>query len=233
LAVIAAVILSVPASAPADAQAPVQASVQASNLTSSSSSDPSSSPSSNLFSSQDEPTHKAPAADAADIDYKWEAFVGFAYSSLNNVTRSRYGLSGIKAGATRDFGKHFGLTAEGSYYKYVLFGSSGNPNPGDPSLYSALAGPTLHADIYGRFSGFIHGLIGVEHSGGESQIPATSFAGGFGGGMEYKLRPRLSLRATGDDIGASFSPINNSPALGYSAHRTWNPQASISVVYHF
>jgi hypothetical protein len=91
----------------------------------------------------------------------------------------------------------------------------------------------IHADIYGKFSGFIHGLIGVEHSGGESQIPSTSFAGGFGGGMEYKVNPRLSVRVTGDDIGASFSPINNTPALGYSAHRSFNPQASISAVYHF
>ena len=51
--------------------------------------------------------------------------------------------------------------------------------------------------------------------------------------MEYKLNPRLSLRATGDDIAGSFSPINNTPALGYSAHLSWNPQASLSVVYHF
>jgi hypothetical protein len=176
---------------------------------------------------------KKPAPDSAEADYKWEAFAGFAYTSLNQDTRSRYGLIGIKAGATRDFGRYFGLTAEGSYYKFALFGSSSNPNPGDPRLTSWLAGPTLHADVYGKFSGFIHGLMGVEHSGGESQIPATSFAGGFGGGMEYKLSPRLSLRATGDDIAGSFSPDNNSKALGYSAHLSWNPQASFSVVYHF
>ena len=183
-------------------------------------------------SGQVESTIKKAAADT-DVDYKWEANVGFAYTSLNNVTRSRYGIVGIKAGVTRDFGRYYGLTAEGSYYKYALFASAGNPNPGDPSLYSALAGPVIHADIYGKFSGFLHGLIGVEHSGGESQIPSTSFAGGFGGGMEYKVSPRLSLRATGDDIGASFSPINNTPALGYSAHRSFNPQASFSAVYHF
>jgi hypothetical protein len=183
-------------------------------------------------SAQVESTVKKAVADT-DVDYKWEANVGFAYTSLNNVTRSRYGIVGVKIGATRDFGRYYGLTAEGSYYKYALFSSAGNPNPGDPSLYSALAGPVIHADIYGKFSGFIHGLIGVEHSGGESQIPSTSFAGGFGGGMEYKVSPRLSLRATGDDIGASFSPINNTKALGYSAHRSFNPQASISAVYHF
>jgi hypothetical protein len=183
-------------------------------------------------SAQVKSTIKKAAADT-DVDYKWEAYVGFAYTSLNNVTRSRYGIVGVKIGATRDFGRYYGLTAEGSYYKYALFASSANPNPGDPSLYSALAGPVIHADIYGKFSGFIHGLIGVEHSGGESQIPSTSFAGGFGGGMEYKVNPRLSVRVTGDDIGASFSPINNTPALGYSAHRSFNPQASISAVYHF
>jgi hypothetical protein len=183
-------------------------------------------------SGQVEATIKKAAADT-DVDYKWEANVGFAYTSLNNVTRSRYGIVGIKAGVTRDFGRYYGLTAEGSYYRYALFSSAGNPNPGDPSLYSALAGPVIHADIYGKFSGFLHGLIGVEHSGGESQIPSTSFAGGFGGGMEYKVSPRLSLRATGDDIGASFSPVNNTPALGYSAHRSFNPQASFSAVYHF
>jgi hypothetical protein len=184
-------------------------------------------------SGQVDPANKKPSADAADVDYKWEASAGFAYTSLNNVTRSRYGLVGIKAGVTRDFGRYYGLTAEGSYYKYALFASPNNGNPGDPSLYTALAGPVIHAELYEKFSAFLHGLIGVEHSGGESQIPATSFAGGFGGGMEYKVNPRLSVRATGDDIGASFSPINNTPALGYSAHRSWNPQASLSVVYHF
>ena len=176
---------------------------------------------------------RGPTSENVDTDLKWEAYAGFAYTSLNQDTRSRYGLVGIKAGVTRDFGRYFGLTAEGSYYKFALFGSSSNPNPGDPRLTSWLAGPTLHADVYGKFSGFIHGLLGVEHSGGENQIPATSFAGGFGGGMEYKLSTRLSLRATGDDIAGSFSPINNTPALGYSAHLSWNPQASLSAVYHF
>jgi len=184
-------------------------------------------------SAQVDSDRKKPSADSADVDYKWEAFVGFAYTSLNQVNQSRYGLVGLKAGVTRDFGRYFGLTAEGSYYKFPISSNPSNPNPGDPRLYSGLAGPAVHADITGKFSGFLHGLIGIEHSGGESQIPATSFAGGFGGGMEYKVNNRFSLRATGDDIGASFSPINNSKELGYSAHRTWNPQASFSVVYHF
>jgi len=184
-------------------------------------------------SAQGGPLAPKVTADNFDTNLKWEASAGFAYTSLNHVNGSRYGLVGIKAGVTRDFGRYFGLTAEGTYYKYALFQSPTNPNPGDPSLYSALAGPVLHADVYGKFSGFVHGLIGIEHAGGEHQIPDLSFAGGFGGGMEYKINRRLSMRATGDDIAASFSPINNTPALAYSAHLSWNPQASLSVVYHF
>jgi len=179
-------------------------------------------------SGQIEPDHKK-AAETPDADYKWEAYGGFAYSSSNQVNGSYSGLMGGKGGATRDFGRYFGLTAEGSYYAFPY--RSGNP--GKPNLISALAGPVFKADIYGKYSGFLHALIGVEHSGGESQIPNLSFAGGFGGGMEYKLSPRLSLRATGDFIGASFSDIHNSPALEYSPHRTWNPQASFMAVYHF
>jgi hypothetical protein len=185
---------------------------------------------------QVEAAHKKAAADTADVDYKWEAYGGFAYTSLDQVNLSRYGLMGFKAGATRDFGRHFGLTAEGSYYKYPF----GSGNPGHPSVTSALAGPVLKADIIGKYSAFIHGLIGVEHSGGENQTPNISFAGGFGGGVEYKLSPRLSLRAYGDDIAASFTLINNiviingnSVNQGYSPHRTWNPQAGFLAVYHF
>jgi hypothetical protein len=180
-------------------------------------------------SAQVEPDHKKAAADSADVDYKWEAYGGFAYTSSNQINESRSGLMGFKAGGTRDFGRWFGLTAEGSWYKYPY--TSGNP--GSPVVVSGLAGPVLRADVIGKYSAFIHALIGVEHSGGESQTPNISFAGGFGGGVEYKLTPRISLRAEGDDIGASFSLINNSKQLGYSPHRSWNPQASLSAVYHF
>jgi len=79
------------------------------------------------------------------------------------------------------------------------------------------SGPWCNAELYGKVSGFAHGLLGGEHSGGESQTPDISFAGGAGGGLEYKLGPRLSLRASGDEIASSFSLIGNSKALGYFA----------------
>ncbi len=60
-----------------------------------------------------------------------------AYTSLNQVNLSRYGLIGGKASLTRDWGKYFGLMGTVDYYRPPI--SSRKPdNPGDPSVYSFL-----------------------------------------------------------------------------------------------
>jgi hypothetical protein len=164
--------------------------------------------------------------------YKWEAFALAGYTSLNQVNLSRYGLIGGRFGATRDFGKHFGLTAIGSYYKPPTGNGSGG-NPGDPSVYSALAGPEFRANLYGNFDGFLHGLLGIEHTGGEHMTPNISFAGGFGGGLVYNMSQHWALRASGDRVGAAFSLSNNSAQLGYSPHTHWNARGEFGVVYRF
>lgn len=167
--------------------------------------------------------------DQTERTYKYEVYAGYAYTSLNQVNQSRYGLQGFNASVTRDFGRYFGIVAEGDYYKYAL--QSGNP--GSPVVESVLFGPVLHANLYGKFGGLFHGLLGGEHTGGESQTPNISFAGGVGGGLEYSLSPRLSLRATGDYIGASFSLVNNTAELANSPHKTWNSRAGFGAVYRF
>jgi len=161
--------------------------------------------------------------------FHYEAYAGYAYTSLNQVNQSRYGLQGVNVSLTRDWGKYFGVTAEGDYYRIGL--ESGNP--GKPSVDSVFFGPVIHANIYGHVGGFVHALIGGEHTGGESETPNISFAGGPGGGLEYTMRPRISIRASGDFIGGSFSLANNTQELANSPHRTWNSRASIGVVYRF
>ena len=173
-------------------------------------------------------------AGQAVASYRYEAYAGFGYSSLNQVNQSRYGLMGVDLSVTRDLGKYFGMSIMGNYYKPPLGGSNGtNGNPGDPSIYEVLIGPEVHAQIYGNVSGFFHGGMGVEHTGGEQETPNLSFAGGFGGGMSYNLSPRWSVRASGDRIGAAFSLRNNTAQLSNSPHRTWNSSATIGIVYHF
>jgi hypothetical protein len=179
--------------------------------------------------SQVAPVRGPRSASQGESSYKYEIFAGYGYTSLNQVNGSRSGLQGGNVSVTRDWGKHFGITADGAYYKYPLV----TGNPGEPSVDAVLFGPVVHAELFRNISGFAHGLLGGEHSGGESQTPNISFAGGFGGGLDYRLGPHLSLRASGDDIASSFSLIDNSKALGYSPHRHWNSRAAFGVVYRF
>ncbi len=177
---------------------------------------------------------EAPAGQAQP-SFKYEAYAGFGYTSLNQVNQSRYGLLGVDLSVTRDWGKYFGMSVMGNYYKPSAGSGNGTAtgNPGDPSIYELLIGPEVHGNIYGNFSGFFHGGMGVEHTGGEEMSPNLSFAGGFGGGMSYNISPRFAIRASGDRIGASFSLRDNTPELAYSPHRTWNASGTVGVVFRF
>jgi hypothetical protein len=183
--------------------------------------------------SQVSPTGGSNAPDQAEKTFKYQVYAGYAYTSLNQVNESRYGLQGVNLSVTRDFGRYFGVTAEGDYLRFPLKSPVVINSTAKPSVDSVFFGPEIHAAIYGHFSGFAHALLGGEHTGGESQTPNISFAGGAGGGVDYNLTPRFSIRASGDYIGASFSLTGNSAQLGYSPHRTWDSRASIGVVYRF
>jgi hypothetical protein len=161
--------------------------------------------------------------------YKYEAYVGFAYSPINQVNQSRYGLYGGKAAFTREFGKYFGLTANGDYYKYAT--SSGNP--GDPSVVSITAGPEFRATLMGNVDGFFHILLGGEHTGGEGMTPDVSFSSGLGGGLVYNTSRRWGIRLEGDRQSDSFTFSDNTAQLGNSPHTHWNGRASIGVVGRF
>ncbi len=164
--------------------------------------------------------------------YKYEAYAGLAYTSLNQVNLSRYGLLGGKASLTRDFGKYFGLMGTGDYYRVAI--SNRTPgNPGDPSVYTFMIGPELHATLYEKLTGEVFAELGGEHTGGEGITPVISFAGGFGGGIKYWLTDRFAVRIDGDRVAGSFSLNNNTPQLANSTHRTWNARATIGVVYRF
>ena len=160
-------------------------------------------------------------------EYKYHAFVGFGYTSLNQVSQSNSGLTGVDLSITRDLGKYFGITAEGGHYEWTI--TSSNPESASVSLY--LAGPELHAPLYERVGLFVHGLIGAAHTSGVAIQPDQSFAGGIGMGLDYKLGPRLGVRVFGDDIGSSFTLTPYQP--GDSPHRRFNAHAAIGVTYAF
>jgi hypothetical protein len=186
-----------------------------------------------VATSQVAPARGSRSVDSGTPTYKYSVYGGLGYSGLNQVNLSRSGLFGAEAYVTRNFGRYFSVVAEGDYYKYPYTHPIIQNSTLKPSVESVFFGPELHATLIGKYGGFIHGLLGGEHTAGTSQTPNISFAGGFGGGMEYTLTQRLSVRASGDYIGASFSVTGNSAALGYSPHKTWNDRASIGVMYKF
>jgi hypothetical protein len=174
--------------------------------------------------------HK-PAAEAGEPFYKYQAYAGYAYTSLNQVNQSRYGLQGVSLSLMRNWGKYFGLAAEGEDYTIALQKPIVLGTTVVPTVQSVFFAPEFHAEIYGHFSGFVRGLLGGEHTGGFNQSPNISLAGGGGGGIEYRLTPRFAVRASGDDIAASFTVIN--PAPGDSPHKTRGSRAGIGIVYKF
>lgn len=188
----------------------------------------------------DDTTDTTPAAQA-EPSYKYEVFAGWGYTSLNQVNQSRYGLQGVDITVTRDWGKYFGITADGAFYSTPLE-STDNPNPCcNASVDSVLLGPVFHGHLFGRTSGFFRVLLGAEHTGGQfngvDATPNLSFAGGVGGGMDYRLSRRFSLRASGDDIASSFSANASSTTCSASsdcsAHMRRNSRAAVGLVYRF
>jgi len=165
----------------------------------------------------------------SDHPYKYLVYAGAAYTSLNQVNQSRYGLIGADLEVSREFGRFFPITADGSFYSQ----SVGTGNPGKPTVDAVLFGPELHGTIFERWTIFARALLGGEHTGGEGQTPNISFAGGGGGGVEYQVKPRWVIRLSGDDIAASFSVNNNTTALSYSPHTTRSSRASIGIGYRF
>ncbi len=174
----------------------------------------------------------AERAEQAEPSDKYEVYAGFGYTSLNQVNQSRYGLEGLDLSVTRNWGKHFGLIAEGAVYSATL--QSGNSgNPGNPSVDAVLFGPVVRADLFKHFDGFFRVLLGGEHTAGENARPNVAFARGIGAGLEYPVSPHIAVRASGDYIATSFAAATPALPQEYSPHERYNAHASVGVVYRF
>ena len=168
-----------------------------------------------------------PPKDITGPDYKYEVYVGYGYTSLNQVNQSRSGLQGVSGSVMRDLGEHFGVKVDGGHYAWAVTAS----NVGSPTVDLLLAGPVAHANLFEKWSAYAEVLLGGAHTGGVTIQPKVSFAGGFGMGVDYNKTARWSIRAFGDDIGSSFTLTPFQP--GDSPHMRWNARAGIGVVYHF
>ncbi len=184
---------------------------------------------------------EAPPAEKAAPTQKYEVFAGFGYTSTNQINQSRYGLMGPNISVTRDWGRFFGITADGAFYKYSIGKPAIQNSTLTPSIEAILIGPVLHANLFRHYDAFFHVLLGGEHLGGVNAYPDISFAGGVGVGIDYKLSPRFALRASGDDIASSFVapiyPAGSGNACtttsNCSPHERRSSRASFGLVYKF
>ena len=135
---------------------------------------------------QDSPTTNTKSQDKGDRPYRYEVYAGYAYTSLNQVNQSRYGLQGFTLSATRDWAKYFGTTAEGSYYKYA----TNTGNPGTPSVDTVLFGPVVHADLFGKYSLFVDLLAGGERIASSFSLSNNT------SGLAYSPHMMWNARAT-------------------------------------
>ena len=190
--------------------------------------------------------HAEKAPERPVASHKYEIFAGYSYTSMNQVYQSRYGLQGVNLSVTRDWGRFFGLTADGAYYKYPLSHPAIENSPQlAPWVDAVLLGPVVHAPLFGHYDGFFRVLLGAEHTGftgtpSASAYPNLSFAGGIGAGLDYKLSNHFSMRASGDDITSSFvAPIyppgysGCTTTSGCSPNKHRSSRAEFGVVYKF
>jgi hypothetical protein len=168
-----------------------------------------------------------PPKDLTKPEYKYEAYVGYGYTSLNQVNQSRSGLQGVNVSVMRGLGDHFGVKGDYGSYRWNVTAT----NPGNPTVDMFLGGIVVRGNLFEKWSGYAEGLMGGVHTGGVSIQPSVSFAGGIGVGVDYNKNARWSIRAYGDDIGSAFTLVPFQP--GYSAHTRWNARAGIGLVYHF
>ena len=167
---------------------------------------------------------------SAAAEFKYQVYLGASYTSLNQVNQSRYGMVGPSLELSRNFGRYFAVVADGATFTHSI----GGGNPGNPKVDLVLFGPELHGQVYENWGVFVRGWFGGEHTGGEGETPNISFAGGVGLGAEHVLRGgHWGIRASGDDIGSSFSLRNNSTQLGNSPHLRWNARGGIGIFYRF
>lgn len=102
------------------------------------------------------------------------------------------------------------------------FGFGGQTSGTPPSLNAKSlflgAGPRLSIESGSRFEPWVHGLVGLEHLK-FTQIPTLGSTNGLGfmlgGGLDFKLQPRLVWRLQADYLGTDFqSSLQSNYSVG-------------------
>jgi opacity protein-like surface antigen len=137
----------------------------------------------------------APVSFQVQARTPWQLGVGYQYQHFKPLGQTIH-TNGYNVDVTRFLNDWFGV--EGT--AIIGFGSSSNGTL-TKSLFIG-GGPHAVLNGHGRFEPWVHGLIGFEHIRDIHGTSGLAFIGGAG--LDYKILPRLFLRAQGDFIGTRF-----------------------------
>ncbi|HEY6128287.1 MAG TPA: outer membrane beta-barrel protein [Candidatus Acidoferrum sp.] len=161
---------------------------------------------------------------------KFDVFAGYSYVRENPATSGidSFSMNGGSVSLSYNATRWLSAVADlGGYHTNNILGSGV-----DGTLSTYLFGPrvSLHRDW--RITPFGHVLFGVAHIGGDNGLAFSSsnnsFAMTVGGGVDFKLSHRFSIRAVQVDY--LMTRFNE---LGLGAQNQNNLRVSTGVVFHF
>lgn len=180
--------------------------------------------SANGFIQRDSNNEAAPPNVASHFDFGTNSHLGFETSFVRNIT----GYLGIKADYAMYFVRDSGLTGDGQPYHVNM-----------TSLYATI-GPEIKARNRTRLTPFAHTLLGVAHSGADFIVDTNNpnlslleshsrrgFAMMVGGGFDFRVSKRISIRTVIDYAPTFFGTVN--PGEG---GRQGHLRFSMGIVFH-
>jgi opacity protein-like surface antigen len=192
---------------------------------------------------------------SAQNEKKPEFFAGYSFESVNSgVTSSdvlatgvtqtsldnRFNLNGFNVSGTAYFTKHLGITGDFSAHfdtRTDFFDTVATQSKF--RLYNITVGPQYKFAGSTRFTPFAHALFGIAHRNLQETVASgsddftdrtTSFAMNLGGGVDYKLNDRVSVRLFQFDYNPIFLRSRTSDSIAFPDHTLNGVRLSAGIV---
>jgi opacity protein-like surface antigen len=169
------------------------------------------------------------AAYAQDLP-KFDLFAGYSYVRDNPSTTATNGFNLNGGSASIAYNANHWLSAVADFGGYSSSNIRATSVGGTLSTY--LFGPRISYRHFSRVTPFGQALFGVAHIGGDNGLTYStsnnSFAMTLGGGVDFKLSHRFSIRAIQVDY--LLTRFNE---FGLGAQTQNNLRVSTGVVFHF